>query len=303
MGNSDYLVAGSHVYIKGNEKEGLVACDYQEGKTICYLHILSICEAQITAQVKAVEKADLWLPEVLLLFSELLYFRGKKEKRVVIHRKAMNDTAMSDEPYVREVDDFVQERAKKKDSIEELYAFPHMVPWNLVPREYDVIDLVEKYVVKNSKILEIGSGYGKNMLLLKEKGYDDCYGIEMSKEAVKTAVKFKEICDRCTCGNIENTVFENNCFDAVLDIGCLHCMSGDARKNAIAEVYRILRPKGMVISRCFQEKDENWLRLYPIKVSDFGISSNSYMDLFACGFETIHTEQIEEMFYYVGRKK
>lgn len=239
--------------------------------------------------------------EIINLFSEILYFIGHKKKNVVFNSKTrFNNKNIGFINNKKNVSFFEEERKFKFDSINDLYKYPYLVPWNLVPREYDVVDLVEKYSEHTDSLLEIGSGYGKNLKLLEEKGYNNCIGIEYSINATNIANK---IVNNCFLDDITDCHLSDNSVDRIIDIGCLHCVDEELRENAISEVSRILKKNGIIIGRYFLPKNEEWLKVYPVNVSKFGATISEIRNMFKNHIKLLEIYEDNECVYYVGRNE
>ena len=123
-------------------------------------------------------------------------------------------------------------------------------------RQFENI-FIEANINSRRSILEVGSGYGVNLLILKFLGFDRVCGIELIESMNKNAnfliniakkyVKFS--LDDCysLCGNAEATNFTNGEFDNVIAIEVIsHVPSID---RFLREVNRILKDEGSFIIR------------------------------------------------------
>ena len=101
-----------------------------------------------------------------------------------------------------------------------------------------------------ARTLELGCGTGTASALLAPRGYA-VHGIDISATAIAWAR------ERFTASALAGSFrqgsvcampcFGNSSFDLVFDGNCLHCLIGDDRPRALAEVKRILRPQGLFI--------------------------------------------------------
>lgn len=289
----DYFVFGKKVYIKSNNN-GFIAYDYNNNIVNTFsFDIKDNCILFYSSETDY---------DSIVLMSEILYFMGNKQKYVVYKNNKMINVdyfTKVEDSYIKTLDSFEKERQKKFDSINELYGYPELVPWNLVEREHDVLELVEKYIPTNANILEIGSGYGKNLLLLSESGYKFVSGIEFSQNAVEIS---KRLLNNNLLGDVTNTNFADEEYDAIIDIGCLHCVKTEDKINALNEVSRILKRGGLIISRYFLPKNADWLHKFPLNVKSFGSEYDELIDFFKC-FDIIESFVFNECAYIVGRKK
>jgi SAM-dependent methyltransferase len=120
--------------------------------------------------------------------------------------------------------------------------------WFVVRRK-----LVKKYlknIAKNSLILDVGSSVGSNLRMLKESGFNNYLGIDVSNLA-------QEFCHKKNLGevliaDICQTNFTDNYFDAIIATDVLEHIKND--ELAISEMKRILKPDGVLIITvpCFQ---------------------------------------------------
>ena len=203
--------------------------------------------------------------------------------------------------YIKPKEKFEIERKDKFNCINDLYSKPYLVPWNLVEREWDVINIVKQNVNKESAILEIGSGYGKNLMLLDNIGYKNVTGIEYSKNACNIANNFKYNKIHNKYGSILKSPFKDNQFDAIIDIGCLHCIDSNNKKEAIEEIKRILKKNGVLISRYFLPKDESWISKYPVKIKKFGNTREEIENYLNQYFNIEKIFEENQCVYIVGR--
>lgn len=94
------------------------------------------------------------------------------------------------------------------------------------------------------KVLEIGLGYGSMSQLLARGG--TYTGLDIARGPVDMVNHRIGLCGYqgsvARQGSALKMPFEDNSFDAVVSIGCLHA-TGNLRK-AIQEVHRVLRPQG-----------------------------------------------------------
>lgn len=108
------------------------------------------------------------------------------------------------------------------------------------------MELFKKYVNKDGNILDYGCGYGRTVKALKNNGYINISGVDLSEEMIKRAKKEESDIDfRVVKNNILS--FEDNSFDAVLLLAVLTCVvNNDEQDNIIKEVKRVLKPEGII---------------------------------------------------------
>lgn len=104
---------------------------------------------------------------------------------------------------------------------------------------------------KSIKILEIGCGSGANLWMLAKEGFD-VYGIDNSVTSLKLAKehlnnKWNVDADICV-GSFDRIPYDDNMFDYVIDIVSMQHIDLKTSKDALKEVYRVLKPKGKFFS-------------------------------------------------------
>lgn len=112
---------------------------------------------------------------------------------------------------------------------------------------------------KYKKILDLGCGTGRNTIYLAQQGFT-VYALDISKTGVtitkKKAQKLNLKNIKYKIADIRKTSYPNNYFDAVICIFVLgHGLLKD-NKDAVKEIYRILKPKGMFITEFMSVKDK-----------------------------------------------
>jgi len=104
-----------------------------------------------------------------------------------------------------------------------------------------VLSIIEPYIRKNSKILDIGCAMGGFLSYLKLLGYKNLYGIEPIQAYVDEAKKDKDIVVKK--GSVYYNPFEDNSFDIVILDQVLEHLS-DLRL-AMKQIKRVLRKGGL----------------------------------------------------------
>lgn len=125
--------------------------------------------------------------------------------------------------------------------------------------EPNVKELIDSFIEKDKKILEVGSGKGIDTRYMRSKGAD-VTAVDLSPENARLSGGI--------CMDAENLDFPDESFDIVYSFGVLH-HTPDTQK-AIKEVYRVLKPKGKAIIMLYHKGYAYWL----LKL--FNISTNNY---------------------------
>ena len=101
--------------------------------------------------------------------------------------------------------------------------------------------------INNSKgkILDLGSGSGRNLLKLKNEKTKEIYLVDFSQKmldfALERAKKLK-LNVNITKSGLEKIPFKDNFFDAAICVAAIHCIpEAKIRKGALEEIYRVLK--------------------------------------------------------------
>ncbi|HEX8845995.1 MAG TPA: class I SAM-dependent methyltransferase [Pyrinomonadaceae bacterium] len=108
------------------------------------------------------------------------------------------------------------------------------------------IDWLNFHLDSRARILDCGCGYGRTLAELFEAGYRNAVGMDFSKEMLARCRK--EFPRVSLIRNDGRTLpFKNGSLDAVLLFATLTCIpQNEAQRALIAEVWRVLRPGGLL---------------------------------------------------------
>lgn len=133
---------------------------------------------------------------------------------------------------------------------------------------------------KRVNILEAGSGTGANLRLLAEEGFR-AYGIELSDEAVKLAPfllgKNTSNCE-IVCGNMMSLPWNDETFEAVVDVFSSYCLNEEGYQIFIDEVYRTLRRGGKYFSYTPSKGSDAFVNYEPAKKIDASTLNGIYRE-------------------------
>ena len=122
-------------------------------------------------------------------------------------------------------------------------------------KKYSKVLKKEKY----KKILDLGCGTGRNAIYLAKQGFL-VYALDISKTGVAIAKKKAKLLNlkniKFNVADMNQTPYPDNYFDAVV---CMFTLSHGLLKDnqdAVNEIYRILRPKGMLMTQLMSVKDK-----------------------------------------------
>jgi len=135
------------------------------------------------------------------------------------------------------------EQKKVWDAIAEQWYHFRQKPFRDIAKELEKLSEKEK-----GKILEIGCGNCRNLLVFAKKGFE-CYGLDFSEKMLEFAKLFCEkhkIKVRLKLGVAEKLPYQNNFFDYCLSISLLHHLeTKEKRRKAVEEMFRVLKPNGL----------------------------------------------------------
>lgn len=123
--------------------------------------------------------------------------------------------------------------------------------WNSVAEEKKFttvldVELFSEYVSKDSKVLDVGCGYGRVLNELSEAGFTDLTGVDSAENMIKRGLR--EYPNLNLVANPDGAIpFENNTFDAVILFGVLTCVpDNEAQKELLNDIKRVLKPGGVI---------------------------------------------------------
>lgn len=173
----------------------------------------------------------------------------------------------------------------KYDNLADVYNDPFNVPWNFMSTEIEgILSYFKKNILKNKKILYIGAGYGKNIWALKDNKHNyEIDAIEYSGIAASraNAIFGEKIVNHKDLLSIKD---RKQKYDVILDIGCLHSVPDKLQQKAVNIIYDSLKEKGVIISRIFKPRDNEWIKRMPFKISKFGLNMQDINKIIANKF-------------------
>ncbi|MGV8142309.1 MAG: class I SAM-dependent methyltransferase [Candidatus Pacearchaeota archaeon] len=116
---------------------------------------------------------------------------------------------------------------------------------------------------KNSKVLEIGVGNGKTLKAILRIKPKELIAIDISREAIGiTKNQFRNEKIIFLKSDVRELNFKENYFDVIVVYYTLNNLIEKDRKKAVREIYRVLKPKGVVLFQDFEvgdfrQKDES----------------------------------------------
>ena len=122
-------------------------------------------------------------------------------------------------------------------------------------------------VGREGTLLDIGSGYGRLLDYLADKGFRHVIGLESNYRLLEKG-NFPVI-----CGRGEQAPFKDESFDAVFSIGVLSYILEDSNRiGFFSESRRLLKEEGMLFLSCFMiSRDSYHRKKYAEGQKKFGI--------------------------------
>ncbi len=161
-------------------------------------------------------------------------------------------------------------------------------------------EILKKYFLKGFNILDIGCGTGRTTIGLKEMGYDNLKGIDISDKMIKKAQDNYKGIDYYQM-DVTNLEFEESNFDGAFFSfnGMMLIPTLDLRKRAFREIHRVLKTGGIFIfSTPYLDNKLNkkfWKER--LKTTNLDIESPEFGDVF------LEDVGIEDIYIHIPLKK
>lgn len=147
------------------------------------------------------------------------------------------------------------------DRVADKYNSKYLTPEKL--RELSRILAMIKCNNRLARVLDLGCGpaiISSDLLEISEQ----VYGIDLSEDMIRNAKRrFCGTCDEprvfFSVGDAENLDFPDHFFDAVICLGVLRYL--DSPERGLREIYRVLKPKGVLVSTFYHRYSIYWLSM------------------------------------------
>lgn len=100
---------------------------------------------------------------------------------------------------------------------------------------------------KNAAIIEIGCGYGRNILALKNSGYSNTIGIDVSFEQIKYAKEVMKLDNVLQADALDFLEKSTTKYDAILLIDVLEHLELDYSIKLLSKIKKMLKPNAVFI--------------------------------------------------------
>lgn len=130
------------------------------------------------------------------------------------------------------------------------------VPFFANDPDENLVEYIEKQLIKPGRVLELGCGPGRNPIYLAEKGFS-VDAVDLSEEGLEWArerANERNLNINFIKQNIFELDIEEASYDFVYDSGCFHHIAPHRRMSYLGLVKRALKPEGFFGLTCFVEK-------------------------------------------------
>jgi len=156
----------------------------------------------------------------------------------------------------------------------------------------ECLDIINRYIKKQDKIIEAGCGLGQFVLYYKNKGYD-ILGVDFSQKAIDKLIEYNSSLN-VSCADCTNLPFKDNTFDMYLSFGVVeHAECGP--EIFLNEAYRIIKPGEYAFITVPNEECCVYNKIYSLEKQkqnkiffEYGFSKDEFcVFLERCGFEIV----------------
>ncbi|MGE6556702.1 class I SAM-dependent methyltransferase [Exiguobacterium artemiae] len=129
------------------------------------------------------------------------------------------------------------------------------IPFFVDKPDENLVRYVEQLEIPVNRVLELGSGPGRNALYLAENG-SQVDAVDLAQTSVDWAnerARERQLDISFRQGNLFELPFEQGAYDFVYDSGCFHHIAPHRRHDYIRVVSDALRPGGCFALTCFVE--------------------------------------------------
>ena len=136
------------------------------------------------------------------------------------------------------------------DNYENIYKVRDIGPWTSEEPPKQLVDLIEKGIIKPCRALDVGCGEGFYSKFLAEKGFE-VTGIDFSKLAIAKAKLNAPEVDFKVIDAVKDNLTRLGKYDFCLEWSIMHCIPPEQRKQYVAKIADRMNPKGLLLSTSF----------------------------------------------------
>lgn len=166
----------------------------------------------------------------------------------------------------------------KPSKFEKSWFYPLLEKMDIGRRRISFLNKCLRLLNKNSLILDIGCGGGGSGLFLKR--YGTVVGMDVSITSLRYA---RTIYENVLHASIDEIPFPSNYFNAIVTKDVLGHISFNDKEKAYSEMYRVLKPGGIMIHAAIETDSNNlWFKFakkYPDLFKAYHIDKHSHLGL------------------------
>ena len=135
----------------------------------------------------------------------------------------------------------------RREDYELLYSLEEKYWWFAAMREITDTVVASELQKPNIRILDAGCGTGFNLTYYGAAGKRDVYGLDLATDAIEWVRKrgFRKVAQ----ASVTDIPFHSETFDLVFSFDVLQQLASDRNETGIREMYRVLKPGGLVFVR------------------------------------------------------
>jgi SAM-dependent methyltransferase len=126
--------------------------------------------------------------------------------------------------------------------------------------------------------------------------------VDLADHAIELCKRWVRHPERYQVAAAEALPFEDRSLDAVLDVGCLHCVAHEGTARAVGEIARVLRPGGRLFSRVLLPRGSDWLAAQNYRVDRLGMTPTQVVALLERWFD-VRVLTDHEATYAIGERR
>lgn len=137
-------------------------------------------------------------------------------------------------------------------------------------------EVVVQFVFRNferngkTRLLDLGCGAGRHVSFMANENIEP-YGVDFSEEGIEYTKNIlkksgkQEYLDNIQIGSLTELPFKDSFFDGIICYGVLYYLNSQEIKEAIQEIYRVLKPGGRVLLVVRSIEDYRYNRQYEVE--------------------------------------